>query len=64
VGQVAFRKNMTILLLDEHESVIARYQVRHCWPSEYVAVDGLDANGDAVIIERLRLENEGWERAV
>jgi hypothetical protein len=33
-----------------------------CWPSEYAALAELDANAEAVAIERLVLQTEGWER--
>jgi len=32
--------------------------------SEYQATSDLDANGNAVLIQHLKLENEGWERDV
>jgi phage tail-like protein len=49
-------------LFDEQERKIASYRVLRCWPSEYEAIAGLDADSDSIAIERLRLENEGWER--
>jgi phage tail-like protein len=63
-GQPNFRKDVIIELLDDAERTIVRYNVLECWPSEYVAIDALDANSDSIIIEKLRLENEGWEREV
>ena len=33
-----------------------------CWPSEFSALPDLDANGNAVAIQTLVLQNEGWER--
>jgi hypothetical protein len=30
--------------------------------SEYVALPDLDANANAVAIQHLKLENEGWDR--
>ena len=38
------------------------YKIYRCWPSVYEALPDLDANSGAVAIERLVLENEGWER--
>ena len=32
--------------------------------SEYQALPDLDANANAVAIQHLKLENEGWERDV
>ena len=33
-----------------------------CWVSEFQALPELDANANAVAIQTLKLENEGWER--
>ena len=33
-----------------------------CWVSEFQALPDLDANANAVAIEHIKLENEGWER--
>jgi hypothetical protein len=38
------------------------YKVYRCWVSEYQALPELDANANAVAIQTLKLENEGWER--
>ena len=38
------------------------YKVYRCWVSEYQAVPDLDANANAVAIQHIKLENEGWER--
>jgi phage tail-like protein len=59
-----FRKDITIELLNEAGQIVIAYQVYRCWPSEYVAVPEMDAGGDAVAVQRLTLENEGWERDV
>lgn len=57
-----FRKDIYIELLNEAGQVALAWNVYRCWPSEYVALGDLDANGNAVAIEELKLENEGWER--
>jgi hypothetical protein len=36
--------------------------VYRCWVSEYQALPDLDANANAIAIQHLKLENEGWER--
>ena len=36
--------------------------VYRCWVSEYQALPDLDANANAVAIQTIKLENEGWER--
>ena len=38
------------------------YKVFRCWVSEYQALPYLDANANAVAIQIIKLENEGWER--
>ena len=38
------------------------YKIYRCWVSEYQALPDLDANGAAVAIQHIKLENEGWER--
>lgn len=57
-----FRKNITIQLLNGQGQVVKAYNVRNCWVSEYQALPELDANGNAVAIEMMVLQNEGWER--
>jgi phage tail-like protein len=57
-----FRKDIIIELLNEAGQVVKAYVVYHCWPSEYQALPQLDANAKEVAIEKLVLENEGWER--
>ena len=57
-----FRKELTIELYNEAGQVVLAYKVFRCWVSEYQALPDLDANANAVAIEHLKIENEGWER--
>lgn len=57
-----YRKDITIELLNEAGQVAKAYRVYRCWVSEYQALPELDANGNAVAIESITLQNEGWER--
>lgn len=57
-----FRKDVQIELLNEQGTVVLAYRLYRCWVSEFIALPDLDANGAAVAIQSLRLENEGWER--
>jgi phage tail-like protein len=59
-----FRKDIIIELLNENGQVAKAYKVYRCWVSEYHALPDLDANANAVAIEMMKLENEGWERDV
>ncbi|MGC6400690.1 phage tail protein [Sphingomonas sp. FW199] len=57
-----FRKDIVIELMNEAGQVATAYRLYRCWPSEYTAMPDLDANGNAVAIQTLVLQNEGWER--
>jgi phage tail-like protein len=57
-----FRKDIIIELLNEQGNVAKAYKIYRCWVSEYTALPELDANGNAVAIESMVLQNEGWER--
>ena len=57
-----FRKDITIELQNEAGQIVLAYKLFRCWVSEFQAVPQLDADGNAVMIEHIRLENEGWER--
>ena len=56
-----FRKNITLEVYNEAGQLAIAYNIYRCWPSEYQALPDLDANANAVAIEHLKLENEGWE---
>ena len=57
-----FRKDIVILMYNEAGQVVKSYRVFRCWVSEYQSLPELDASANAVAIEMIKLENEGWER--
>lgn len=57
-----FRKDILIELLNLQGTVVKRWKVYRCWVARYDVIDGLDANDGSVTLERIVLENEGWER--
>jgi phage tail-like protein len=57
-----FRKDIIIELYNEAGQLVLAYKVYRCWVSEYQALPELDANTGVVAIQKLTLENEGWER--
>lgn len=57
-----FRKDLIIEVYNEAGQLALAYKVYRCWVSEYQAQSDLDANANAVLIQTLKLENEGWER--
>lgn len=62
VALADFRKDIVLELMNEAGQVVLAYNIYRCWVSEYVALPELDADADAVAIQSIRLENEGWER--
>jgi phage tail-like protein len=56
------RQELRIVLLNEEAQPVLRYLVHRCWVSEYQALPDLDAGANAVAIEHIKLENEGWEQ--
>lgn len=59
-----FRKDITIEVYNESGQLALAYKVYRCWVSEFQAQADLDANANAVLIQTIKLENEGWERDV
>jgi len=55
------RKEIHIELLNEAAQPVHRWLLHSCWVSEFQAVSDLDAGGNAVAIEHIKIENEGWE---
>lgn len=57
-----FRKDIIIEVYNEAGQKVIAYNVYRCWVSEWQALSDLDANANAVAIQHIKLENEGWER--
>ena len=57
-----FRKDMILELYNEAGQPAIAYKIYRCWVSEYQAFADCDANANAVAIQSIKLENEGWER--
>jgi len=56
------RRDFVIEVFNEAGQSVLAYKVLRAWISDYQAVPELDANAHAVAIQRLTLQNEGWER--
>lgn len=57
-----FRRDIRIEVYNEAGQLVLAYNVFRCWVSEFQAQADLDANANAVLIQSIKLENEGWER--
>ena len=62
VALADFRKDVTLEFYNEAGQLVLAYKIYRCWPSSYEALPDLDAGANAVAIEHIVLENEGWER--
>ncbi len=57
-----FRKDVIIEVYNEAGQKVIAYNISRCWVSEFQALPDLDASANAIAIQTLKLENEGWER--
>ena len=57
-----FRTDIILELYNEAGQLVMAYKIYRCWVSEFQALPELNANGGAVAIQKITLENEGWER--
>ena len=62
VSLADFRKDIIIEVYNEAGQLALAYKVFRAWVSEYQALPELDANANAVAIQSIKLENEGWIR--
>jgi phage tail-like protein len=62
VSLADFRKDILIDFFNEAGQKVLSYKVYRCWVSEIQALPELDANANAMAIQTIKLENEGWER--
>jgi phage tail-like protein len=62
VSLADFRKDLTVEVYNEAGQRVLAYNLFNCWVSEFQALPELDANANAVAIQTLKLECEGWER--
>jgi len=57
-----FRKDLIIEVYNEAGQLVIAYKLYRCWVSDFQALPDLDANANAIAIQSLKIENEGWER--
>jgi phage tail-like protein len=64
VSLADFRKDLILDFYNEAGQLAISYKIYRAWVSEYQALPDLDANANAIAIQHIKLENEGWEREV
>lgn len=57
-----FRKDIILEVYNEAGQLVLAYKIYRCWVSEYQALAESDANANAVQIQEMKLEHEGFER--
>jgi len=62
VSLANFRKDLYLELYNEAGQTVIAYKIFRCWVSEYQALPDLDANANAVALEHIKIEHEGFVR--
>jgi phage tail-like protein len=62
VSLADFRKDIILEIYNEAGQLALAYKIFRCWVSEWQATADLDGNANVVLIQHIKLENEGWER--
>jgi len=60
VSLKSYRKDITIEVLNLQGKKAMAFTLQRCWPSEFQALPEMDANANAVAIQSLKLEFEGF----
>lgn len=62
VSLADFRKDIIIEVYNEAGQLAIAYKVFRAWVSEFQALPELDASANAVAIQSITLQHEGWEQ--
>ena len=57
-----YKQELTLVMQNEKGQAVFRYFLHRCWVSEYTALPEMNSNANALAIESLKMEIEGWER--
>src|SRR5258706_8897319 len=57
-----YKKELTLEMMNEKGHVVFRYFLHDAWVSEFTALPELNSNANALAIESLKVELEGWNR--
>lgn len=64
VSLANFRKDVYLEFYNEAGQLVMAHKLYRCWVSEYQSIPDLDANANAIAIEHIKLEIEGWEKDI
>ena len=59
---VGFRKDLILEVMNERGQAVLKYNLYGCWVSEFTTFPDLDANANAIAIESVKIELDGWVR--
>jgi phage tail-like protein len=62
VSLQGYKRDLVIEVRNVKGQPVLKYVVTRAWVSEYVALPDLDANANAVMLEHVVVQNEGWHR--
>ena len=62
--RLATRQDILVELLDEAGGTVLAARVFRCWCSEYSLLPHPEPGTGAFVVQRFRLENEGWVREI
>src|SRR5882762_10273234 len=57
-----YKKELILEMMNEKGHVVFRYFLHDAWVSEFTALPELNSNANALAIESLKVELEGWNR--
>jgi phage tail-like protein len=57
-----YKRDILVNVQNLQGIVVRSYRVFRCWVSEYTAIGELDGNANAILMESIVVQNEGWER--
>ncbi len=61
VSLANLRREVRLQLMNEVGQPVHGYIIHRAWVSEFQALPDLDAGANAIALEHIKLENEGWE---
>ena len=57
-----FKRDLILEVLNNRGQVVQRYFLNNCWVSEFATIPELDAEANAIAIERVKVVFEGYTR--
>jgi phage tail-like protein len=56
------QRNLIIDVFNEAGQKMASYKVHRAWVSDFTGAADLDANANAIVIQSIKIQHEGYER--